>query len=95
MLPAPRFVTPTKIDATIRHRHRAFSVTLVSPGNKKIQVIKVVREIVPGLMLKEAMDLVEHSPFVIEAATSAERAEQIRAMLAAVGAGVHVAPYAA
>lgn len=73
----------------------AFSVTLVSPGNKKIQVIKVVREIVPGLMLKEAKDLVEHSPSVIESATSAERAEQIRAMLAAAGAGVRVAPTAA
>ena len=40
----------------------AFDVMLTAIGDKKIQVIRVVREVVPGLGLKEAKDLVDVAP---------------------------------
>ena len=66
-----------------------FDVELVSPGNSKVKVIKVVREIT-GLGLKEAKDLVDNAPKVVkEAATKAE-AEEIKAKLEGEGAQVEL-----
>jgi large subunit ribosomal protein L7/L12 len=66
-----------------------FTVTLKEAGAKKIQVIKVVREIT-GLGLKEAKDLVDGAPSVVKAGVSKDEAAQIKAKLEEQGAGVEV-----
>ncbi|WP_457639645.1 50S ribosomal protein L7/L12 [Persephonella sp.] len=66
-----------------------FDVILQSPGDKKINVIKVVREIT-GLGLKEAKELVDNAPKPIKEGVSKEEAEQIKAKLEEAGATVEV-----
>ena len=62
-----------------------FSVVLKAAGGKKIQVIKVVREIT-GLGLKEAKDLVDGAPQVVKAGATKDEAAQIKAKLEEQGA---------
>ena len=64
-------------------------VILQSPGDKKINVIKVVREIT-GLGLKEAKELVDSAPKAIKEGVSKEEAEQFKAKLEEAGATVEV-----
>jgi large subunit ribosomal protein L7/L12 len=66
-----------------------FSVNLKDAGAKKIQVIKVVREIT-GLGLKEAKDLVDGAPGTVKAGVSKDEAAAIRAKLEEQGATVEV-----
>jgi large subunit ribosomal protein L7/L12 len=66
-----------------------FDVVLISAGEKKIQVIKVVREIT-ALGLKEAKDLVDGAPKTVKEAASKEEAEQIKAKLEEQGAAVEL-----
>ncbi len=66
-----------------------FNVELQSAGDKKIQVIKVVREIT-ALGLKEAKELVDSAPSNVKEAVSKEEAEQIRDKLQDVGAIVEI-----
>ncbi|HEU5184602.1 MAG TPA: 50S ribosomal protein L7/L12 [Gemmatimonadaceae bacterium] len=66
-----------------------FTVTLKEAGAKKIQVIKVVREIT-GLGLKEAKDLVDGAPSPVKAGVSKDEAAQIKAKLEEQGASVEV-----
>jgi len=66
-----------------------FAVTLKEAGAKKIQVIKVVREIT-SLGLKEAKDLVDGAPQTVKAGVSKEEAAQIKAKLEEQGAVVEV-----
>ncbi len=66
-----------------------FSVVLKEAGGKKIQVIKVVREIT-GLGLKEAKDLVDGAPQVVKAGASKDEAAQLKAKLEEQGAVVEV-----
>jgi large subunit ribosomal protein L7/L12 len=66
-----------------------FTVTLKEAGAKKIQVIKVVREIT-GLGLKEAKDLVDGAPSAVKAGVSKDEAAQIKAKLEEQGASVEV-----
>ncbi|MEL3908580.1 MAG: 50S ribosomal protein L7/L12 [Treponemataceae bacterium] len=70
-----------------------FTVTLkgLTAPNKKISVIKEVRNLVPGLGLKDAKDLVESAPKVIKEDVSKEEAEKIKEALVAAGAEVEVA----
>jgi large subunit ribosomal protein L7/L12 len=65
-----------------------FNVVLEAVGEKKIQVIKVVREIVSGLGLKEAKDLVESAPKPILEAVPKDQAEGAKAKLEEAGAKV-------
>ncbi|MGZ4281190.1 MAG: 50S ribosomal protein L7/L12 [Gaiellaceae bacterium] len=67
----------------------AFDVVLTSPGDKKIQVIKVVRA-VTGLGLKEAKDLVDGAPNAVKEGVPQEEADQIKAQLEEAGAGVEI-----
>jgi len=67
-----------------------FDVTLVSAGEKKINVIKAVREVVSGLGLKEAKDLVEGAPKPVKTGVSKEEAAAIKAKLEEQGATVEV-----
>ena len=64
-----------------------FDVVLAAAGDKKLNVIKVVREIT-GLGLKEAKDAVDNAPTTLKEAASKEDAEAIKAKLEEVGAKV-------
>ncbi|WP_326598578.1 50S ribosomal protein L7/L12 [Streptomyces sp. NBC_01803] len=66
-----------------------FDVVLTGPGEKKIQVIKVVRELT-SLGLKEAKELVDNTPKAVLEKVNKEAAEKARESLAAAGAGVEV-----
>ncbi|NLK07798.1 MAG: 50S ribosomal protein L7/L12 [Firmicutes bacterium] len=61
-----------------------FDVILTGPGDKKIQVIKAVREIT-GLGLKEAKAVVDDAPQPIKEGVSKEEAEEVKAKLEEVG----------
>ena len=67
-----------------------FEVVLVDAGSEKIKVIKVVREVVSGLGLKEAKEIVEAAPKTIKEAVSKEEAEKIAEQFKAVGATVEI-----
>ncbi len=67
----------------------SFDVILVAAGDKKIQVIKVVRELT-GLGLKEAKDLVDGAPKPVKTGVAKEEAESIKAKLEEQGAKVEV-----
>lgn len=65
----------------------SFTITLDSAGDKKIQVIKVVRA-VTGLGLKEAKDLVDGAPGTVKEGVAKDEAEQIKAQLEEAGGSV-------
>jgi len=66
-----------------------FDVVLADAGGKKIQVIKVVRELT-GLGLKEAKELVESAPKAVKEAVGKEEAEDVKKKLEEAGAKVEV-----
>lgn len=61
-----------------------------APADKKIAIIKAVREVVAGLGLKEAKDLVEGAPKPVKEGVSKEEAEAAKAALAAAGAEIEI-----
>ena len=65
----------------------SFDIELTSAGDKKVGVIKVVREIT-GLGLKEAKELVDGAPNVIKEGVAAAEAEELKAKLEEAGASV-------
>jgi large subunit ribosomal protein L7/L12 len=67
-----------------------FTVVLKDAGDKKINVIKVVREIVPSLGLKEAKDLVEAAPKPVKEGVTKEEADTIKKKLEETGAKVEI-----
>jgi large subunit ribosomal protein L7/L12 len=67
----------------------SFDVILTGAGDKKIQVIKVVRELT-SLGLKEAKDMVESAPQPVKTGVTKEDAEAIKAKLEAEGASVEI-----
>lgn len=67
-----------------------FDVIITSAGGNKISVIKVVREVVAGLGLKEAKDLVDAAPKAIKEGVSAAEAEEIKTKLTDAGATVEL-----
>ena len=67
-----------------------FDVVLANAGAEKIKVIKVVREVVSGLGLKEAKEIVEAAPKTLKEGVSKEEAEKIKEQFAAVGATVEI-----
>ena len=67
----------------------AFDVVLTGAGDKKIQVIKVVRAIT-GLGLKEAKDLVDGAPNPVKEGATREEADSIKSQLEEAGASVEV-----
>jgi large subunit ribosomal protein L7/L12 len=66
-----------------------FTVVLKDAGAKKIQVIKVVRELT-GLGLKEAKDMVDTAPQTVKAGVTKDEAAQIKAKLEEQGASVEI-----
>lgn len=69
-----------------------FDVVLSSAGDKKVQVIKVVREIT-GLGLKEAKALVDGAPKPVKEGVTKEEAEELKGKLEEVGAGIEISNY--
>ena len=67
-----------------------FDVVLTSAGGNKISVIKVVREVVAGLGLKEAKELVDSAPKAIKEGVTKDEAEEIKTKLTDAGATVEV-----
>jgi large subunit ribosomal protein L7/L12 len=65
-----------------------FDVILESFGDKKINVIKAVRECIPGLGLKEAKTMVEGAPAVVKEAVSKAEAEDLKKKLEEAGATI-------
>jgi large subunit ribosomal protein L7/L12 len=66
-----------------------FDVVLMGAGEKKIQVIKVVRELT-GLGLKEAKDLVDGAPKAVKEGIQKDEAEKIKKLLEEQGANVEI-----
>jgi large subunit ribosomal protein L7/L12 len=75
--------------AAVVEEKTAFDVILAATGDKKIQVIKVVRELT-GLGLKEAKDLVDGVPKPVKIGISKEDAEAMKVKLTEVGAQVEI-----
>jgi large subunit ribosomal protein L7/L12 len=75
--------------APVAEEQTEFNVTLKEAGAKKIQVIKVVRELT-GLGLKEAKDLVDGAPQVVKAGVTKDEAAAVTAKLEEQGATVEV-----
>lgn len=84
---APAAAAPAAAPA--EEEQTEFDVILTSAGDKKINVIKVVREIT-GLGLKEAKDLVDGAPKPVKEKVSKEEAESIKAKLVEAGATVEI-----
>jgi large subunit ribosomal protein L7/L12 len=80
---------PAAGDGAAEEEKSSFDVVLTGAGDKKIQVIKVVRAIT-GLGLKEAKDLVDGAPNPVKEGVPQEEADQIKAQLEEAGAGVEV-----
>jgi large subunit ribosomal protein L7/L12 len=68
----------------------SFDVILQAAGGNKIAVIKVVREVVAGLGLKEAKDLVDGAPKPLKEGVSKDEAEEIKTKLTEAGATVEL-----
>ena len=76
-------------EAAAEEEKDEFDVILTGPGEKKIQVIKVVRELT-GLGLKEAKELVDNAPKPVKEKVGKEEAEAIKAKLEEAGAPVEL-----
>jgi large subunit ribosomal protein L7/L12 len=76
-------------DGAAAEEQTAFDVVLTGAGDKKIQVIKVVRA-VTGLGLKEAKDLVDSAPNPVKEGAAKEEADSIKAQLEEAGASVEL-----
>ncbi|HEY3751807.1 MAG TPA: 50S ribosomal protein L7/L12 [Pseudonocardiaceae bacterium] len=76
--------------AEVVEEQSEFDLILEGAGDKKIQVIKVVREVVSGLGLKEAKELVEAAPKPLLEKVTKEAAEAAKEKLEAAGAKVSV-----
>src|SRR5919202_5035577 len=76
-------------DGAAAEEQTSFDVVLTGAGDKKIQVIKVVRAIT-GLGLKEAKDLVDSAPKPVKEGVAREEADSVKAQLEEAGASVEV-----
>ncbi|MDE0032655.1 MAG: 50S ribosomal protein L7/L12 [Deltaproteobacteria bacterium] len=86
---APVAVAAAPAAAPAAEEQTEFDAVLTSAGEKKIQVIKVVREIT-GLGLKEAKDLVDGAPKNVKDGVSKDEAEEIKNKIEEVGGSVEV-----
>ena len=86
---APVAVAAGAAPAAAEEEKTEFDVVLASAGAKKLDVIKVVREIT-GLGLKDAKDFVEAAPKTIKEGASKEDAEALKAKLTEAGATVEI-----
>ena len=87
--PVAAFAAPAGGAAEAKEEQSEFDVILTSAGDKKINVIKVVREIT-NLGLKEAKDLVDSAPKMVVEKVSKEEAETVKKKLEDAGATVEL-----
>jgi large subunit ribosomal protein L7/L12 len=80
---------PAAGGAAVVEEKTAFDVVLKSAGDKKIQVIKVVRELT-GLGLKEAKEVVDAAPKTIKEGVSKDEADKLKGLLESEGAVVEI-----
>ena len=76
-------------EAAVEEEQTEFDVVLTGPGEKKVNVIKAVRELT-GLGLKEAKEMVDSAPSVIKEAASKDDAEAAKKKLEEAGASVEL-----
>ena len=81
---------PAAGEAAPAEEKDSFDVVLANVGANKISVIKVVREVVPGLGLKEAKDLVEAAPTAVVSGVNKEEAEKAKSQLEEAGATIEL-----
>ncbi|HZK42986.1 MAG TPA: 50S ribosomal protein L7/L12 [Syntrophomonadaceae bacterium] len=86
---APMAVAAAPAEAEAEDEQTEFDVILTSIGEKKINVIKAVREIT-GLGLKDAKALVDEAPNAIKEKISKEEAEEIKGKIEEAGGGVEL-----
>ena len=86
---APGAAAPGAAAGEAAEEQTAFDVMLTGAGDKKIQVIKVVRA-VTGLGLKEAKDLVDGAPSAVKEGVAKEEADSIKSQLEEAGASVEL-----
>jgi large subunit ribosomal protein L7/L12 len=87
--PVAMMAAPGGGEAAAVEEKTEFGVQLISAGDKKIQVIKVIREIT-NLGLKEAKELVDGAPSMVKEGVSKDEAEAIRGKLQEAGAQVDI-----
>lgn len=90
--PAAAAVTvaaPAAAAAAVEAEQTQFDVILKSPGQAKLQIVKVVKDIT-GLGLKESKDLVDAAPKAIKEKVSKAEAEQVKAQLEEAGGEVEI-----
>ncbi|NLD01716.1 MAG: 50S ribosomal protein L7/L12 [Clostridiales bacterium] len=88
--PVAAAAAPVAAAAAPAEEQTEFDVILTDAGAEKIKVIKVVREVVSGLGLKEAKDFVESAPKTIKEALPKAEAEKIKKQFEEVGAKVEI-----
>lgn len=86
---APAAASGPAAAAVVVEEKTAFDVILTSAGDKKIQVIKVVRELT-GLGLKEAKEVVDAAPKAVKEGVTKDEADKIKAQLEAEGASAEI-----
>jgi len=87
--PVAMAAAPAAGEAAVEEEQTSFDVMLTATGDKKIQVIKVVRELT-GLGLKEAKDLVDGAPTKVLEGVDKAKAEEAKTKLEDQGAGVEL-----
>ncbi|MBF4509216.1 MAG: 50S ribosomal protein L7/L12 [Aeromicrobium sp.] len=81
---------PAGGEAAAAEEKDSFDVVIAAAGDKKIQVIKVVRELDSALGLKEAKDLVDSAPKAVLSGVTKEKAEEAKAKLEEAGATIEL-----
>lgn len=87
--PVAAAAAPAASGAAAAEEKTSFDVILASAGDKKIQVIKVVRELT-GLGLKEAKEVVDAAPKTLKEGVSKEEADKLKGQLETEGAVVEI-----
>jgi large subunit ribosomal protein L7/L12 len=87
---APAAAAGPAAAAPVEEEKTEFDVVLKEVGSEKIKVIKIVREVVSGLGLKEAKDLVDSAPKTLKEGVTKEAAEEIQKKFAEVGATIEI-----
>lgn len=87
---APMMMAAPGAAAPAEEEKDSFDVILTSAGAGKINVIKAVREIVSGLGLKEAKELVDSAPKAVKEGVTKDEAEEIKTKLTDAGAEVEI-----
>ena len=90
MMAAPASNAAGAASAEPKEEQTVFNVVIANSGANKISVIKVLRELVPTLGLKEAKDLVDAAPKEVMTQVNKKTAEEAKAKLTAAGATVEL-----